>query len=129
MYLPNFSLNYNNNVDNKIIAKHLLSTYLLSKYRIIKKNKRRMWSNYWLLRRNTPRAGSYNLLKEMAKEDPAGFHNFTRMNVSEFNSIVAAVTPMLVREHTRYRTPISVGERVAVTLRYLASGLILLILN
>ena len=87
-----------------------------------------MWCNYWLLRRNTPCAGSYNLLREMAKEDPAGFHTFIRMNVSEFNSIVTAVTPILVREHTRYRTPISVGERVALTLRYLASGLILLIL-
>ena len=88
-----------------------------------------MWSNYWLLRRNTPRSGSYNLLMGMAKEDPAGFHNFIMMNVSDFNSIVTAVTPILVCEHTRYRTPISVGERFALTLRYLASGLILLILN
>ena len=59
MDLSTFSLNYNafhkykyysnynnNNVNNrKIIAK-----YLLSEYFNIKRNKRRMWSNYWLLR-------------------------------------------------------------------------------
>ena len=58
MYISTFSLNYNlfhkykyytysnynnNNFNKKIIAKHLLS-----KYCNIKRNKRHMWSNYWL---------------------------------------------------------------------------------
>ena len=66
MNLSKFSLNYNafhkykyySNYNNNVNNRTIIAKYLLSEYFNIKRNKRRRWSNYWLLRRNTPRAGS-----------------------------------------------------------------------
>ncbi len=52
----------------------------------------------------------------------AEFFNFMRMDVDLFNEILHDIEPIIFRRDTNMRKCISAGERLAVTLRYLASG-------
>lgn len=53
---------------------------------------------------------------------PGSFYNFFRLDEILFNLLVNKVTPLIKRKTTRFRTPVSPRDRVAVTLRYLATG-------
>ncbi|XP_067633210.1 uncharacterized protein [Eurosta solidaginis] len=44
------------------------------------------------------------------------------MSVEDFDFLVERLTPYICKKKTVFRKPISVGERIAVTLRYLATG-------
>ena len=67
--------------------------------------------------------GQYeNLLQELQKEDIKGFKIFQRLTPEVWNHLYELVYPILVRRTTPMREPISVGLRLAITLRYLASG-------
>ena len=74
------------------------------------------------MQRNCPRAGSYNLMKELLGENIEKCKNFVRMGPEEFNELVCGIFPMIERKHTTLRRAISVKERLAVTLRCLATG-------
>ena len=50
------------------------------------------------------------------------YRNFTRINEALFDEIVLLVTPHIRRRMTYWRRPIEPGLRVAITLRYLATG-------
>ena len=50
------------------------------------------------------------------------FTNYFRMNASLFNNLVEKLTPKLQKAVTHMREPISVRERLGVTLRYYATG-------
>ena len=63
-----------------------------------------------------------NLMRELADECPELFRNFTRMNQTLFNEIVERTTPLIEKKTTWWRAPIPPGLRVAVTLRFLATG-------
>ncbi|CAM1313535.1 Uncharacterised protein g6292 [Pycnogonum litorale] len=45
-----------------------------------------------------------------------------RMTPATFDKLVQKVKPYIEKKKTKYRNPISVSERLAMTLRYLASG-------
>ena len=51
-----------------------------------------------------------------------GFTNFMRMTPELFEMIKTRLQPCLARQATNYRAPISVGENLALTIRYLATG-------
>lgn len=44
------------------------------------------------------------------------------MDVAEFETVLAAVAPLIQKANTTYRESISAEERLMVTLRYLATG-------
>ena len=74
------------------------------------------------LRRRVER-GYYNtIMKELSTESPLLYRNFTRINEALFDEIVLRVTPHIRRKMTYWRRPIEPGLRVAITLRYLATG-------
>ena len=54
--------------------------------------------------------------------DIPGLTNFTRMTPEFFEMIKTRLEPPLTRQATNYRAPISVGEKLALTIRYLATG-------
>uniref|UniRef100_A0A915EUG9 Transposase n=1 Tax=Ditylenchus dipsaci TaxID=166011 RepID=A0A915EUG9_9BILA len=54
------------------------------------------------------------------KQHAEKFHSYMRMNLSEFNNLLAVVTPWLTRRSIR--TPINPEERLMLTLRFLATG-------
>ena len=67
--------------------------------------------------------GAYhNIMAELYATDIPGFTNFMRMTLEFFEMIKTRLEPHLARQATNCRAPISVGENVALTIRYLATG-------
>jgi len=50
------------------------------------------------------------------------FQNFLRMTCTDFEDILKMIGPKIKRQNTNFRVPISINERLVVTLRFLASG-------
>lgn len=88
------------------------------------KKRRRMrsiWVRDWVRRRNE--LGCYGqLLRELENEVPQLYKNFLRMNIADFNNLLELVSPLIKKEDTNMREAISPGERLALTLRFLATG-------
>ena len=67
--------------------------------------------------------GAYhNIMAELYATDIPGFTNFMSMTPKFFEMIKTTLEPRLARQATNYRAPISVGEKFALTIRYLATG-------
>jgi hypothetical protein len=66
-----------------------------------------------------------NLLRELNIEDGSGFRNFVSMLKNDFEILLQKIGPITERKDTKYREAIHASIRLAVTLRYLASGAIL----
>ena len=80
-----------------------------------------MWVRPWLLQREERRA-YHNIMAELYATDIPGFTNFMRMTPEFFEMIKTRLEPRLARQATNYRAPISVGKKLALTIRYLATG-------
>jgi hypothetical protein len=61
-------------------------------------------------------------LQELAAEDIAGYQNFLRMYPDVFNELVNKVSPLISRQNTNMRAAIPADLRLALTLRFLATG-------
>ena len=82
---------------------------------------RKIWTRPWLLRR--PIYGAYHtLLIELEEQDLFSYKNYVRMVPHNFQYICELITPLIQKQDTNWRKAISVGERLALTLRYLATG-------
>lgn len=51
-----------------------------------------------------------------------GFRNFFRMTSSDFETLLSLIGPRITKMDTTFRKAIPVNERLAVTLRFLATG-------
>ena len=80
-----------------------------------------MWVRPWLLQREE-KGAYHNIMAELYATDIPGFTNFMRMTPEFFEMIKTRLEPRLARQATNYRYPISVGEKLALTIRYLATG-------
>ena len=80
-----------------------------------------MWVRPWLLQREE-RGAYHNIMAELYATDIPGFTNLMRMTPEFFEMIKTRLEPRLARQATNYRAPISVGEKLALTIRYLATG-------
>jgi hypothetical protein len=70
-----------------------------------------------------PELGAYDtLLTELREEDQGSFLNFLRLTPGLFDELLVKVTPYIKRSDTTFRKAISPGMRLAITLRYLATG-------
>ena len=86
-----------------------------------RRRKRSLWSRQWLLRREL--FGDYdNLLWELHREDYKGFRTFIRITPDFFEEMVERITPAVIKQDTRLRKALPVGLKLAVTLRFLATG-------
>ena len=90
---------------------------------VIQRPRRRhnMWVRPWLLQREE-RGAYHNIMAELYATDIPGFTNFMRMTPEFFEMIKTRLEQHLARQATNYRAPISVGEKLALTIRYLATG-------
>ena len=94
---------------------------ILIHYKQQKKRKRRWWVRPWLARRNA--MGAYNnLMREISLEDPQQFRIFLRMTTDSLEEILRLVGPLISKKDATMREAISAKERLAVTLRFLATG-------
>ena len=80
-----------------------------------------MWVRPWLLQREE-RGAYHNIMADLYATDIPGFTNYMRMTPEFFEMIKTRLEPHLARQATNYRAPISVGEKLALTIRYLATG-------
>jgi len=109
--------------DDIIISSALLIASALHQRRQVnvRKRKRSSWTREWIAKRGE--FGAYNgLVREIRDTDSASYRNFLRMNDDSFDILLQKVSPLITRQDTRMRRAISPAERLAVTLRYLATG-------
>jgi len=84
---------------------------------------KRWWVRPWIARRQ--QLGAFNgLVRELEMEDPRAFTNFVRMDIQQFHHLVDLVTPYITHKDTAMRDAIPPAERLAVTLRFLATGIL-----
>ncbi|KAF0294198.1 Protein ALP1-like [Amphibalanus amphitrite] len=84
--------------------------------------RRRVWVTDVLQRRKA-RGEFYHLVQELRLLDPDRHQTYFRMSRDSFDLILSKIGPMITRQHTNFREPIEPAQRLAITLRYLASGM------
>ena len=82
---------------------------------------RRIWARKWLLRREQ-KGAFYTLFQELAVEDTAAFSDYMRMPYPKFAALVELIGPCIKKEDTMKRMFIPPSERLALTIRFLATG-------
>lgn len=89
-----------------------------------KRKPRSVWVKKWLEKRQSD--GAYmKLLQELRYgefRDDSLYKHFLRMSHQNFMELLALVEPLIQKQDTRFRMAISAGERLAITLHYLATG-------
>lgn len=82
---------------------------------------RTTWSKTWIQRREG--RGVYaNLLREIEQQDPETFRQYHRFDARSFKKILDKVKPFIRKKDTVMRPSITSGERLSVTLSFLATG-------
>ena len=102
----------------------LLLILLLRRRRIRREQKassRKVWGRK-LLRLQRNKAAFQNLIREMRISDRESPFRFFRMSPERFDHLLTLVAPFITKEDRDFRKPIPAAERLAVTLRFLASG-------
>jgi hypothetical protein len=108
-------------VVNACIAQLLNLKRAQSRRKRKRNTPRKFWSRPWLLRRTL--FGQYEqLMHELAREDVPGFKNFLRIEPELFHELLERVGPRIERCDTFMRKALEPGLRLAITLRYIASG-------
>ena len=64
----------------------------------------------------------HSLIQEMRLSDHDSFFKYFRMSPSRFDHLLSLIGPKIQRQNTNLRSAISPAERLAVTLRFLATG-------
>lgn len=82
--------------------------------------KRKRWWTREVLAEG-PRFGNA-LLNKLRLEDAMGFRNFTRLTPTDFEDLLLMVGGIIMKQDTQFRETIPASLRLAVTLRFLASG-------
>lgn len=59
---------------------------------------------------------------ELLKEPSGEFENCYRMSLEDFEFLLSKISPLICKNDTRFREAIPAKTRLAVTLRFLASG-------
>ena len=96
---------------------------LLYRRRSRRRRSRSVWVRAIFAKRQ--QQGEYsNLLQEMRLSDPQCHFQYLRMSKERFDILLSLVGPLLAKRHyfSGQRTEITPAERLAVTLRYLATG-------
>ena len=98
-----------------------LSTIHRMQSRIASKRRRKIWVKNWIKKRSIH--GAYHqLMKELSCLDVSRYRNFVRMDSTSFETLINMMGPKVKRQDTVMRKAISPGERLAITLRFLATG-------
>ena len=63
-----------------------------------------------------------SILKEISFIDTLSYRNFVRIDATTFEELLTMISPRIHRQDTVMRKAICPGERLAITLRFLAPG-------
>ena len=86
-----------------------------------KKQQKRFWKRSIFQRRGFH--SEYFTLFQELRGDPEFLYKYIRMSKSRFDHLLSLVKDKLKKEETNMRKPISPGERLLITLRYLCTGM------
>ncbi|CAD0203434.1 unnamed protein product [Chrysodeixis includens] len=64
----------------------------------------------------------FNLINELRVTEENDFKNYMRMRDSSFQKLLSLVSPYLKKQDTHMRKSLTPEEKLAVTLRFLATG-------
>jgi hypothetical protein len=85
------------------------------------RKRRQFWVRPWIERRAF--YGNYeNLIQELERESRGDFTNYMRMEPNMFHELLLRVAPRLTKRDTNYRRSLEPGLKLAITLRYMATG-------
>jgi len=113
--------------SNNILVEHELkikSVAYLIIHSIFKKSKpskksRRWWTTYLFKQREN----QTTLMTYLRFDETTGqFKNFVRMESEYFEFLLCKIGPKIMKQDTQLRKAVSVEKRLAVTLRFLATG-------
>lgn len=79
---------------------------------------RTIWCKEWL----SPSRGAYNTILSELRSFDNDFKRYLRMNEETFEELLAKVRPCITKQTTKFRKPIAPELKLAITLRYLATG-------
>lgn len=83
--------------------------------------KKRKWICEYVGRRQAMSVHT-QLLNELRNEEASLYKNFVRMRAVDYDFVLERITPIISRQDMLMRASISPSERLAVTLRFLATG-------
>lgn len=104
----------------------LMATILMG-YSVVFKNKRKkkryIWAKRYLQRRKT-QGLCVGLLQELRTEysQHSDYKRFLRIDPTTFDELLGLIRSRIEKENTKFRDSISAEDRLAITLRYLATG-------
>lgn len=99
-----------------VLAGISVACILSSKVRKRKRKPRSMWMSEYLKRRN------YGILNDLELNENLLFKNFTRMSRENFYTLLHIVRPKIEKNNTYFRDAVPPEIRLAICLRYLATG-------
>ncbi|XP_028132028.2 uncharacterized protein LOC114327552 [Diabrotica virgifera virgifera] len=110
-------------MDKKIL---LLSAASIATFLLIqtskKKRQRSMWSRAWLQKRQEGRGVLSMVETELKDSDSEKYRQFLRMCEPQFDELLELIREDITKQDTILRKSISAEYRLALTLRFLASG-------
>jgi len=80
------------------------------------KYRRSIWVKDYLKSRNS------RIMRDLEFNEDVLFKNFTRMSKTNFYTLLGIVEPMIAKQNTRFRESVPAEMKLAITLRYLATG-------
>ena len=86
----------------------------------LQQKKKRLWNPQWLLKRREENV-AYRLVRELREEDPATLRQWIRLDLEQYQELLALVTSHIEKEDTNMPQAMTAHERLAVTLCYLAT--------
>ncbi|CAG4935951.1 unnamed protein product [Parnassius apollo] len=90
-----------------------------------KENRKKREVRFWIhpiLEKREEYGAFHTLVKNQLREDEDKFYNYFRMQKTTFDNLLQKLSQELKHQDTFMRESISPAERLAVTLRYLATG-------
>lgn len=99
----------------------VLAVLAKQKRRKPKRKERSEWVKPWLKRRQELSVFD-TLLNEFRFEEPVEYQKFLRMSTEIFEALLEKIRPLISKQNTVMREAIPAEVKLAVTLRYLATG-------
>lgn len=90
-----------------------------------KKRSHKFWVRDWIKQREKHNL-MINLLEKLELEDQEYYKNFLRMSAADFQCILSKIKFAIEKKNTLMRNSIPAAERLALTLRFLATGKLML---
>lgn len=115
-------------MNNDLIMKQKCAVFIIMSGLLggsIRKKKPKKLRRYWMkhLYQQRTLEGSSQLLNILSLDESTGhFKNFLRMSPQDFEILLNKIGPKIQKKDTNLRKAISAKERLAITLRFLATG-------